>query len=255
MRKPGFINGAEGKEDDIIRGVSAWRTAGVKAPSQIITYVSAHDNQTLWDKLAVTLPDAGEEERMRLNRMAAALYMTCQGTLFFLSGEEFARTKDGMEDSFNAPISLNRLDWERAWKNRELAEYYRGLIALRRLLPGLCDKSGQAAERIYGVRKEKGVVSFLVDNRIRKDENPQREKEAQPGGNMQDGGDVKTPWQTLKIVYNSGRTEYPVSLDGEGWMVLCNGRDSRLWESYHPVSGEIKAAPQSVLVLGRKKAV
>lgn len=98
----------------------------VKAPSQIITYVSAHDNQTLWDKLAETMPQADEKERMRLNRMAAALYMTCQGSLFLLSGEEFARTKDGLEDSYNAPIAINRLDWEQAWKNRDLVDYYRG---------------------------------------------------------------------------------------------------------------------------------
>ena len=62
---------------------------GIKAPSQVITYVSAHDNQTLWDKLAETMPGTDETERMRLNRMAAALYMTCQGNLFLhdLSGE------------------------------------------------------------------------------------------------------------------------------------------------------------------------
>ena len=49
---------------------------------------------------------------MRLNKMTAAVYMTCQGTLFFLSGEEFARTKDGQDNTFKDPISLNRLDWE-----------------------------------------------------------------------------------------------------------------------------------------------
>ena len=54
--------------------------------------------------------------------MAAAVYMTCQGNLFFLSGEEFARTKDGIDDSYNAPIELNRLDWQRAWDHRELVE-------------------------------------------------------------------------------------------------------------------------------------
>ena len=79
----------------------------MKAPSQVITYVSAHDNWTLWDKLEKTISD--EEERIRINKMAAAMYMTCQGNLFFLSGEEFARTKDGLENTYNAPIELNRL--------------------------------------------------------------------------------------------------------------------------------------------------
>ena len=94
---------------------------------------------------------------MRLNRMAAALYMTCQGTLFFLSGEEFARTKNGMEDSFNAPIGLNRLDWTQAWENHGLVEYYRGLIGLRSRLPGLCDKSARGPERISAMNRSEGL--------------------------------------------------------------------------------------------------
>ena len=56
IKRPGFINGAAGKEEDIIQSARAWKGTGVKAPSQIITYVSAHDNQTLWDKLAETMP-------------------------------------------------------------------------------------------------------------------------------------------------------------------------------------------------------
>ncbi|WP_407690915.1 type I pullulanase [Ruminococcus turbiniformis] len=235
VKKPGFINGAEEKEEDIISSAGAWcgeqtgKKYGVKAPSQVITYVSAHDNQTLWDKLTETMPGSDREEKMRLNRMAAALYMTCQGTLFLLSGEEFARTKEGMEDSYNAPISLNRLDWEQAWENRSLVEYYQGLIALRKQLPGLCDKSEEASARIFGIAKEEGAVSFLVDNR------PQER------------------WSILKIVYNSSRKTKKVSLGGEKWEVLCDGRDSRLWQSPGYVEGETRILPQSVLILGRPR--
>ena len=164
--------------------------------------------------------------------MAAALYMTCQGSLFLLSGEEFARTKDGLEDSYNAPIALNRLDWEQAWKNRDLVEYYRGLLALRRQLPGLCDKSARAAERISHVQKEKGAVSFVIDN--------------SPCSREQ-----KSRWQTLKIVYNSSREERPVTLEGEGWKILCNGQDSWLWKTDRPAENKIYIAPQSVLILGQ----
>ena len=248
VRKPGFINGAEDKEDDIIRGVAAWRAAGVKAPSQIITYVSAHDNQTLWDKLAETMPQADEKERMRLNRMAAALYMTCQGSLFLLSGEEFARTKDGLEDSYNAPIAINRLDWEQAWKNRDLVDYYRGLLALRRQLPGLCDKSARAAERISHVQKEKGAVSFVIDNRPWV---PVCQKGETGDAPELEGKVHKNRWQTLKIVYNSSREERPVTLDGEGWKVLCDGQDSWLWKTDRPAQGKMCIAPQSVLILGQ----
>ena len=230
IKRPGFINGASGKEPDIMESIRAWKKTGVKAPSQIITYVSSHDNQTLWDKLAETMPAADETERMRLNRMAAALYMTCQGTLFFLSGEEFARTKNGLEDSYNAPIALNRLDWEQAWKNRDLVEYYRGLIALRSRLPGLCDKSADAAGRIGNEKKSEGLISFTVDNR--------------PAGGY-------NKWDYLKIIYNSSRAARPVTADDGNWEILLSGGDSWLWEKHIPAEKGMLIGPQSVLVLGR----
>ena len=171
IEEPGFVNGASGLEKDILESAGAWcldvkkiweeEPARAKAPSQIVTYVSSHDNQTLWDKLADT---ANRPELMRLNRMTAALYMTCQGNLFFLSGEEFARTKEGHENTYNAPISLNRLDWEQAWRERDLVEYYKGLIGLRKQLPGLCDKSAAAKRRFSDIELRPGLVSFMVDN-------------------------------------------------------------------------------------------
>ncbi len=253
VKRPGFINGARGKEGDIIRSARAWcapesgsadaddtdagntdasgdAVTGVKAPSQVITYVSAHDNQTLWDKLAETLPGADVSERLRLNRMAAALYMTCQGSLFFLSGEEFARTKHGLEDSFDAPIALNCLDWKQAWENRELVEYYKGLIAMRTRLPGLCDKSARASERISDTEISDGLISFEVDNR---------------------SGSGERKWDRLKIIYNSTR-EYRHAAAGDGnWTILCDGEDSSLWMSVRYAGPDLQAAPQSVLVLGR----
>ena len=241
--RPGFINGASGKEQDIVRSIQAWcsgdvsavsggRTrSGVRAPSQIITYVSAHDNQTLWDKLAETVPDADETQRMRLNRMAAAVYMTCQGTLFLLSGEEFARTKDGMEDSYNAPIALNRLDWERAWENHSLVEYYQGLIALRRELPGLCDKSAQAFSRISHVKTSQGLVSFTADNRT---------------------ADHHGRWDEIKVVYNGSRAVRTAAAGGGSWEVPCDGEDSMLWKKHIPAEDSMLVAPWSVLVLGHR---
>lgn len=223
IEEPGFINGAAGMEASVLKGAAAWH----KAPSQIITYVSAHDNQTLWDKLSETVED---NERMSLNRMAAAVYMTCQGRLFFLSGEEFARTKGGLEDSYNASICINRLDWERAWENRSLVEYYKGLIALRKQLPGLCDKSPGAGKRITGKRKSRGIVEFTVDNQ--KD-------------------DTETRWDTLRVVYNSRMTPAEIHLDTPGWEILCDGRNSMLWKESVPAGTRASVQPQSVLILGR----
>lgn len=227
---PGFVNGANGLEEKILNSVRAWSTDGrnVKAPSQVITYVSAHDNWTLWDKLEKTISD--EEERIRINKMAAAMYMTCQGNLFFLSGEEFARTKDGLENTYNAPIELNRLDWERAYRYTDLRTYYQGLIALRKQLPGLCDKSEGAWKRIFEEWKTEGVVGFFVDNT---------------------GKVYESKWKTLCVIYNSTRETVSKELKEGDWEILVDSESSFRWKEGKKV-GCAKAAPKSVLVLGQR---
>ena len=233
LKEPGFVNGAQGMEGAILNSAKAWqgsRGARMLAPSQTITYISAHDNQTLWDKLAETTPD--EEERRRQYRLAAGIYLTCQGRLFFLSGEEAARTKGGLEDSYNASIEINRLDWERAWRERELVDYYRGLIALRKQLPGLCDKSPQAAERIRTAWKRKGFAGFYVDN-------------------CRDG--EESPWKTLCILYNRRKKPVRVPLEGDGWEALADGRDSFLWKKPEQVRKEAQVEAVSILVLGKRE--
>lgn len=232
-KKTGFINGGAGKEDEILAAVSAWcknpynakGLENVKAPSQIITYVSAHDNHTLWDKLKETVT---EEECMRLNKMAAAVYMTCQGSLFFLSGEEFARTKGGLDNTYKSPISLNSLDWERAWENKELVSYYKGLIALRKRIHGLCDKSRNAYKNICDLWKEKNVVGFTVKN------------------------DETCRWEKVKIIYNASKKAFKLESPDGDWQILCDGNDSRCFEKSINVEGELKVLPQSVLILGKK---
>lgn len=231
-KKAGFINGAQKKEDEMLASVMAWCAnpyqargwKNVKAPSQIVTYVSAHDNHTLWDKLKETVP---EEECMRLNKMAAAVYMTCQGTLFFLSGEEFARTKDGLDNTFNASISLNCLKWEQAWQNHELVHYYQGLIALRKKISGLCDKSEDSDKKITDIWKEKQIVGFTVNN------------------------DEGCFWSQVKVIYNASKKAFLCDLDGN-WELLCDGNDSWCFEKEIHVDGQVEVSAQSVVILGRK---
>lgn len=232
-KEPGFINGAGAKEDAILAGVTAWCSnpfhakgaEHVKAPSQIITYVSAHDNHTLWDKLDETVE---KKERMRLNKMAAGIYMTCQGNLFLLSGEEFARTKEGNDNSYNASVELNRIDWNLAWENRELAEYYKGLIALRKQMAGLCDKTKDSKERISGLWKEKGVVGFTVEN------------------------GKESEWKKVKVIYNSTKKAFPFKAGEEEWTVLCDADSSSCWKQEKPAGAQINVQPQSVLILGQQ---
>ena len=222
---------------DAIKGsvFEADETLEVKAPSQIITYVSAHDNHTLWDKLSETTKN--KKQRQKEYRLAAGIYLTCQGTPFFLSGEEFARTKGGRDNTYNASIDINRLNWKQAEKEQELIEYYRGMIGLRKQLPGLCDKSAEAKERIQTLQKRPGCVGFLADNRA-------NDKEA----TKQQNG-----WEKLCIIYNANQKSENIHLPEGTWEILADGEDSYRWKMPVEIAREAVASPVSILILGQRK--
>ena len=222
---------------DAIKGsvLEADETLEVKAPSQIITYVSAHDNHTLWDKLSETTEN--KKQRQKEYRLAAGIYLTCQGTPFFLSGEEFARTKGGRDNTYNASIDINRLNWKQAEKEQELIEYYRGMIGLRKQLPGLCDKSAEAKERIQTLQKRPGCVGFLVDNRA-------NDKEATKQQN---------DWEKLCIIYNANQKSENIHLSEGTREILADGEDSYRWKMPVEIAREAVASPVSILILGQRK--
>lgn len=243
LKAPGFVNGGEGQEEAILHSVSAWcgenLPAAAKSPAQMITYVSAHDNLTLWDKLMISMkekPDyrKKDSEILRANKLAAAIYLTCQGRLFMLSGEEFGRTKEGIENSYQDSIEINRLDWSRPNVFSDLVLYYKGLIELRKKLPGLCDKTPEAGKRIEHKKIQgKGCVSFLIHN----------------------GTASETcPWSDVFVAYHAGKEGTLLSLPEGKWEVLADGESSTHWKEDHAkkiVNKQVTLSPVSPLILGK----
>ena len=146
---PGYLTGAAADyAEDIRHAEDAWRgtlreTASV---GQVVQYVSAHDDLTLWDKLCASMrrvptdvdydaQDESSTDLIRANRLAAGTVFSAAGVPFMLSGEEFARTKHGVSDSYCSPSALNQLDWRRAQRMGALVNHYAALIRLRRSNP------------------------------------------------------------------------------------------------------------------------
>lgn len=249
--EPGFVNGGRGREADILHAVTGWRDGGAdflpKSCGQIVNYVSAHDNFTLWDKLVLSM--RGEEadfsvcygDVLAANKLAAFIYFTCHGNIFLQAGEEFARTKQGEDNSYCSAPDLNMLKWNRTVEYGDLVEYYRGLIRLRKQLPGLCDKSPSAVERISRqcIHGE-GVVSFLVDNT----------------------GSPSCPWDELFVIYNASPDKHAVrlpdaakskdTLDARVWEVLADGAEADCRKKVRLNKNKILAAAQSGMLLGRR---
>jgi len=104
-------------------------------PFQTITYVSCHDDNTLFDRLKISNPTASEADLIKMDKLANAIVLTSQGVAFLHSGAELLRTKQGIANSFNQPDSINQIDWSRKTTYKAVFNYYKGLVTLRKNHP------------------------------------------------------------------------------------------------------------------------
>lgn len=133
----GFLSGEYNKECDVKRGIvggikysdyiQSW---GDVLPNQVINYIECHDNHTLYDKLNLTVKDDNDLKYM--SRLGTSIILLSQGIPFLHAGQEFLRTKNGVENSYNAPDSINEINWRRKLENIDTFNYVKGLISLRK---------------------------------------------------------------------------------------------------------------------------
>jgi pullulanase len=130
----GFIQ--EGKDSGAVKRSlqGQWRDWG-DGPPQVINYLSCHDNYVMYDKLKASKPGASHQEIIEMMKLGYLILFTAQGVPFIHGGEEFARTKQGHENSYNAPDEINQVDWSLKTQNADLFRYVRDLIALRKAHP------------------------------------------------------------------------------------------------------------------------
>jgi pullulanase len=138
-------------------------TAWAAEPHQCVVYVSCHDNHTLYDKLKVANPEATEEEIRKMHLLSNFVVLTSQGIPFLHAGVEFLRTKDGVENSYQSPDSINRIDWDAKTRYSEHVEAYRNLIALRKAHPSFRLTSAQEIrKRLRFLESNQGVIAYEI---------------------------------------------------------------------------------------------
>ena len=236
-REPGYVEGKPGSFWDIGAAVAAWCRSDrlpPHAPSQIVSYVSAHDNFTLWDKLLCVRyekPEFTARDTVALaqNRLAAGIYLTSFGLPFMQAGEEFARTKKGVGNSYRSSPALNRLDWNRAEQYHALVDYYRGLLALRAAFPRLGSTDRHAPEALQFFALEQPLVGWTLP------------------AVWGDGA----AWSALCVFYNPTETACTVSLPAGQWKLLSDGTSSSLWRGPSRIfTGNAPLAPYSATIFG-----
>jgi pullulanase len=249
----GFATGKAGMEESIKFGViastensqvdyslvnysKAWWAA---APTQTISYASAHDNNTLWDKICTSNASDSQEDRIKMNLLSGAIVFTSQGIPFFLAGEEFLRSKpaeDGsgfVDNSYNSPDSVNSLKWDSVAANKEVYNYYQGLIAFRK---------AHSALRMTSTADIQSNLSFLtgLDPNV----------VAYTISNSPNGETAKA----LCVIYNANKTAANVTIPEGDWNVYVKGNKAGT-EILETISGgSVAVDPISALVLVQEDA-
>ena len=228
----------------LMAGIKGTTSAGVNQPSQVVSYVSAHDNFTLYDKLVLSVKNdmsyhERDESLVEMNKLAAALVLTSQGISFMQAGEEFARTKDGDENSFISPASLNELDWQHVSEYSDLVSYYQGLIEIRKHFKPFRDPTTKTGSLMNFIDAGDKVVAYTVENALTKGKE----------------------WSQAALIFNGSQEEKTITLTApEGgklpseWVVVVNKTEAGL-NSLGTIKGNtVTIPPCSAMMLADKES-
>ena len=239
--KGAFLAGIPGEEESLKYGIAGairhpqvdmskvnytkqpWATQ----PTQMISYVSCHDDLCLTDRLRSSIPGISNDELIRLDLLAQTAVFTSQGVPFILSGEEMLRDKKGVHNSFESPDSVNELEWRNMVKYPNVFKYYSRLIQMRKNHPAFrladADKVRQALEFLP---TQPCTVAFILKNNA--------------------GGDA---WKNIIVVLNASKETRQVSIPNGKYTVVC--RNGAIDENgMGTVNGaSVQVEPQSAVII------
>ncbi len=210
--------------------VGSW---GASNPQQSVSYVEAHDNLTLFDKLKSSMPTASDAERKRVFALASSVAILAQGVPFIHAGQEFMRSKGGDENSYKSPDSVNSLKWNEREKNSDMVSYFKGLLEIRK---------AHSAFRLANTNDVKRQLKFSATT-------PDLIAYSLDATKQANG--VKR----LFVIHNSSKKPRIVKLPAKGpWKTLAQGYQARAAGiGKLKTISTITVAPQSTTVLSSSK--
>lgn len=231
-RAPGFVSGAICDKNQLnacFMGMPYW----AKEPAQCVNYVSCHDNNTLFDRLAIISPEASFETRVRQNCLAAAFAFLSQGVPFLQAGEEMLRSKPKGrgrfdENSYRSPDRVNALRWENLDKPEYQAvyQYYRGLLAFRKAHEGLRQPKRETVCVTCVPVDNAKAVAYRVEDR----------------------------YHSIILIFNADSAQLSLPLPSGRWDVNIHDQKAGT-QPLFTAEGQITALPVSATVLTQKKPV
>ncbi len=252
-KAPGFMAGKEDLEESIKFGVVAstehpqlnyelvnYSEAPYSDnPLKTITYVTCHDNPCLWDKVLETCTDCNKDDKLDLQKFANAIVLTSQGIPLLHAGEEIVRTKFGEHNSYNLPDSINQLVWHNKHSYREVFDYYRKLIRLRKNHPAFRMSSTEMLQKhlSFFEIEQPLLVGYQISGNANKDS-----------------------WKDILVFYNANATDQEVELPLGEWMVVATKYDieesGSTIDGFNEVQkGKTSIPKRSILILVDKESV
>ena len=210
-----FLIGKPGNEMSIMYGlvgciphpqiindsVNYSKEAWAAQPTQMISYVSCHDDMCLADRIKHTLPEgASLEERVALHKLAETFVFTSQGVPFIFTGDEVMRDKKGVHNSYNSPDEINTVDWKQKNTYREVFDYIKDLIAMRKAHPAFRMGDADMVRKHMEFLPVEGsnLIAFILKNRANGDS-----------------------WNNIVVAFNSRKEPAKVSVPKGNYTIVC----------------------------------
>lgn len=212
--KGAFLAGKPGEEESIKFGIAGaiehpqvdmskvnYSTeAWASQPTQMISYVSCHDDMCLTDRLRASIPGITTDELIRLDMLAQTAVLTSQGVPFILSGEEMLRDKKGVHNSYNSPDSINRLDWNNMERYPQVMDYYKNLTRLRHNHPAFRLGSAELVRRhLEFLPTQPGLVAFRLKDYAGRDD-----------------------WRNIIVILNAAKQQRKVTIPQGNYTIVCH---------------------------------
>ena len=242
--KAAFLGGVKGNEESLKFGivgaiqhpdvdyskVNYCQAPYALEPTQMIAYVSCHDDMCLVDRLRASVKGITMDELIRLDLLAQTVVMTSQGVPFMLSGEEMLRDKKGVHNSYESPDSINHLDWDNLERYPQVMEYYKGLIALRKAHPAFHMGSADLVRRnLDFLPTENCLVAYHINGR------------GVPG----------ETWRDIFVAFNAHKRARTIQIPDGTYTIVCRNIkcDQAGLTTITTKGGKVTIPAQSALIL------
>ena len=210
---PGFVQGAGAPFGGMerfrlnIKGQSTGRGKkgiDVYSPNESVNYASAHDDLCLWDKLTLSAADVPKNLRINMDKLAMGIVLTAQGIPFLHAGDEFLRSKNLVSNSYNDnDPNVNPINWSLKSRHKDVFEFYRGMISLRKAHPAFRMTEKGAVDRAidFAANVPKDLVEFVIRDSANGDS-----------------------WRNILVIYNGSSQRREVTVKGDWIVVVDNER-------------------------------